>query len=68
MENTNITDPIPPIRGDIGLNSYYCPYCTKLLFKGNIKKLNMVCHHCQKLITATGPDLLKSHEDAKTTL
>lgn len=43
---------ILPIQSDSSLKKYFCPHCDKFLFKGNIKKLNMACHHCQKLIRA----------------
>lgn len=48
---------IPLIMSDSTLNSYYCPYCRQLLFKGNIKKINMACHHCQRFIAADESDL-----------
>jgi acetyl-CoA carboxylase beta subunit len=65
MNNTNITEPIvPPMTGDPNFKKYYCPHCDKLLFRGNIKKLNMVCHHCQKLINADESELIKKETDA----
>jgi acetyl-CoA carboxylase beta subunit len=60
MNNINMTEPIvPQMQSDPSLKEYYCPHCDKLLFKGNIKKLNMVCHHCQKLINADENELIK---------
>jgi len=50
---------IPPLENDSNLQSYRCPHCDKFLFKGNVKKLNMVCHHCQKMISADGNDILQ---------
>ncbi len=32
------------------LKEFHCPHCNKFLFKGNVQKLNMVCHHCRKMI------------------
>ncbi len=59
MEDSNITDPIiPPMQSDPGLRDYRCPHCGKFLFKGNVKILNMVCHYCQKMISAAGQDLV----------
>ena len=53
-------DPIiPPIQSDANIKEYVCPHCNKLLFKGNVKKINMVCHHCQKMINADGDELFK---------
>jgi acetyl-CoA carboxylase beta subunit len=60
MDNTNSTGPIiPPMQSDPNLKSYYCPHCDRFLFKGNVKKLNMVCHYCQKMISADEKDLMK---------
>ena len=51
MNDTNITEPIiPPMISDPNLKEYRCPHCGKFLFKGKVKKLNMECHHCQKMI------------------
>ncbi len=65
MNNTNITEPmVPPMPGDPNFKKYYCPHCDKFLFRGNVKKLNMVCHHCQKLINADESELIKKEIDA----
>jgi hypothetical protein len=51
MSNSNITEPIISQSRDYPiLKKYCCPYCKRFLFKGNVKKLNMLCHHCQELI------------------
>ena len=64
MDDKKNTVPIiPPMQTDPNLKEYYCPHCDRFLFKGNVKKLNMVCHHCQKLINADGNDLIKSEND-----
>ena len=60
-ESENINPIIPPIKTDPSLEAYYCPHCGEFLFKGKVKKLNMVCHHCQILISAPEKDLIK-HE------
>ncbi len=63
MQNSNITDPIiPPMVSDPDLKNYRCPHCGKFLFKGIVERLNMVCHHCQKLISADSKDLLEANE------
>ena len=57
MDNKK-TEPInPPIQSNPKLKTYHCPHCDRFLFKGNVQKLNMVCHHCQKLISATESEL-----------
>ncbi len=40
------------------LKSYYCPHCKKFLMDGNVKKLNMPCPYCQKMINAEEVDLV----------
>lgn len=61
MDNSNISEStIPPVQNNPNLKEYRCPHCKRFLFKGNIKKLNMVCHHCQKMISADEKDLIKS--------
>ena len=63
MNQTPQTDPIiPPLESSPELKAYYCPHCGRFLFKGNVKKLNMVCHHCQKLISADESELMKPPE------
>ena len=62
MYDKNNTDPIiPPLQSDPTLNEYRCPHCDKFLFKGNIKKLNMECHHCQMMINADEDELVKKN-------
>ena len=64
MDNSNITESIiPPMERDSNHQSYRCPHCGKFLFKGNIKRLNMVCHHCQKMISADAKDLIKTETE-----
>ena len=64
MNNTNITEPIvPPMHSDPNFKEYHCPHCYRFLFKGNIKKLNMVCHHCQKMINVNEDDLFKTDNE-----
>ncbi len=61
MNDSNYTEPIiPPMQSNPDLKEYYCPYCDKFLFKGNVKKLHMVCQHCQKLISASEAELFKT--------
>ena len=38
----------------VNLKEYRCPHCKRFLFKGNVKKLNMLCHHCQELVIMDG--------------
>jgi acetyl-CoA carboxylase beta subunit len=65
MKDTNITEPIvPPMHRDPALKKYHCPHCNKFLFKGNVKKLNMVCHHCQKFINTDEDELVKQNREA----
>jgi len=53
MDDKNDRDPIiPPTQNDPNLKEYRCPHCKKFLFKGNIQRLHMVCHHCQVMIHA----------------
>ena len=55
MSHSNITGPmIPPMQSNPNLKEYRCPHCKRFLFKGNVKKLNMLCHHCQELIIMDG--------------
>jgi RNase P subunit RPR2 len=64
MDNTNITEPIiPPMQNYPSLKSYYCPHCDRFLFRGNVQRLNMVCHHCQKMISADEDDLVRSETE-----
>lgn len=42
------------------LKDYRCPHCDKILFKGNVKTLNMVCQHCQKMISVNDNELLET--------
>jgi len=53
MENLKMREPmIAPTQNDPNLKVYRCPHCHKFLFKGNIQRLHMVCHHCQVMIHA----------------
>ena len=64
MNNKNNTDPIiPPMQSGPNLKEYRCPHCNRFLFKGNIKKLNMVCHHCQEMINADEDELFKTDNE-----
>ena len=64
MNNSNMTDPIvPPMQSDPTLKEYRCPHCDRFLFKGNVKKLNMVCHHCHKMINVEEDELVKKDTD-----
>ena len=66
MNNSNVTEPmIPPMESNPDLKDYHCPHCEKFLFKGNIQRLNMVCHHCQKLITADEDELFRPDTEFK---
>lgn len=57
-DDTKNTPPIlPPMESDLGIKEYRCPHCGKFLFMGNVKRLNMVCHHCQKMIDADDSEL-----------
>jgi len=62
-DKKNMVSIIPPMQTDPNLKEYHCPHCGRFLFRGNVKKLNMVCHHCQKLINADGNDLIKSKNE-----
>ena len=48
-----------PKKNTSKLKSYYCPHCQKILMKGDVRKLNMTCQHCHKLINADEGELLK---------
>jgi len=51
ISNSNITGPmISQMQSNPILKEYRCPYCKRFLFKGNVQKLNMLCHHCQEFI------------------
>jgi len=47
---------VQPMESNLSLKEYRCPYCEKFLFKGNVHKLNMVCHHCQEMINVDEDD------------
>jgi len=65
MNDTNVIVPIiPPMLSDPNLKEYRCPHCGKFLFKGNVKKLNMECHHCQKMINNDEDELVNKDTDA----
>ena len=66
MNNSNVTEPmVPPMESNPDLKDYHCPHCDKFLFKGNVQRLNMVCHHCQKLITADEDELFRPDTEFK---
>ena len=66
MNDSNNEKPIvPPMQSDPILKEYRCPHCDRFLFKGNIKKLNMVCHHCQEMINTEESELVKKDSDVK---
>ncbi len=59
MNNNLNTEPIvPPLVENKNLTRYFCPHCNSFLFNGNVRSLNMVCHHCQKLINVNEEELL----------
>ncbi len=63
MNNNKNTDPIvPPMQSDPAFKEYRCPHCNRFLFKGNVKKLNMVCHHCYKMINTDEDELVKPED------
>ena len=63
MNDKKNTDPIiPPMKSDPNMKEYRCPHCNRFLFKGNVQKLNMVCHHCQKMISADDNELKNRQE------
>jgi len=59
-DNSKTSHPTSPPQT---LKEYHCPHCNIFLFKGNVRKLNMVCHHCQKMIDAEEGELSKSEID-----
>lgn len=64
MNNSNQTEPIvPPLVKNKNLTRYFCPHCNGFLFKGDVRSLNMVCHHCQTLINVKEDELLKLKTD-----
>jgi acetyl-CoA carboxylase beta subunit len=62
-DKKNTAPIIPAMKSDSTLKEYRCPHCDRFLFKGNIKKLNMVCHHCHKMINAEESELVKKDSD-----
>ena len=51
MINSNKTGTlISQMQDNSILKEYRCPHCKRFLFKGNVKKLNMLYHYCQELI------------------
>ncbi|MCK5165069.1 MAG: hypothetical protein KAQ72_15185 [Desulfobacula sp.] len=61
MTQKKNTDPtVPPMQSDLNLKEYRCPHCDRFLFKGNIQRLNMVCHHCQKMINIDESELFRT--------
>jgi len=64
MNDKKNNDPIvPSMQNNPTLKEYRCPHCNRFLFKGNVKKLNMICPHCQKMIDADENELVKSETD-----
>lgn len=60
-DDQEYTEPIiPPLESDPDLKEYRCPHCGKLLFKGDVKRLQMVCHHCQKMVDADNSEFFRS--------
>ncbi len=58
-DNSNITRPmISQMQSNPILKEFRCPYCKRFLFKGNVQKLNMLCHHCQELILMDGNEAI----------
>lgn len=63
MGNLKTEEPSVPIyQSGPNIKTYRCPHCNRFLFKGNVQKLNMVCHHCQKMISADDNELMASRE------
>ena len=56
-DEKNIDPIILSLRSDQNLKEYHCPHCNRFLFKGNVKKLSMACHHCQKFISAVESEI-----------
>ena len=64
MNDKKNADPIfLSMQSDPTLKEYRCPHCNRFLFNGNVKKLNIVCHHCQKTISADESELIKPQKD-----
>lgn len=61
-DKENITPIIPPMESDPDLKEYRCSHCGKFLFKGNVIRLNMVCHHYQKMIDVDASELIRPAE------
>ena len=57
MDNKN-HQKIEPVYSNSKFKSYYCPYCKKLIIKGDLKRLSMTCPNCYKLINVEEEDLL----------
>jgi len=63
MDNLNIEElKVPFYQSAPNIKEYRCPHCKRFLFKGNVQKLNMVCHHCQKFISADDNELMGSEK------
>ena len=64
MNDKKYAEPIvPTMKSDPTLKEYRCPHCGKFLFKGNVKKLNMICHHCQEMISEDENGLSKKNKE-----
>ena len=62
-DKKNTDSMVTPMQSDSTLKEYRCPHCDRFLFKGNIRKLNMVCHHCHKMINTDESELVKKDSD-----
>ncbi len=58
-------DKIETIRGNSKFKSYHCPYCQKIMLKGDVRRLKMTCPHCQKMIDADEDELLGVNRPAE---
>ncbi len=52
----------PLLQTDTKFQIYFCPHCNKKIMTGSVKRLQMVCPTCQKMVKADAADLLSSHE------
>lgn len=51
MVSSNSTQsPIINQSSDDGFKDHFCPFCNHKLFRGKVKKFNMVCSYCNKLV------------------
>lgn len=55
---------VPPLNSNSGFKDYYCPHCREFILKGNVKRLNMSCPHCSRMISVDEKDLfLQTNEE-----